>query len=184
VDAEFRNYYGIPGDSYVIKTIDGNTILAFGSGGWDYRWVSGSKVIMVDYTDLEMKKPQPMEIVQAYLAKHSSTLRPMRLVELRSPENRTVWIKDEMERRLWLCDKWFLQVQMDKVQMSDALRTIVKCLNVFLDYREKYYGMSAKDEKLGLYGYFDKGDGTSIKNKLAEYKNWWNVNKTRSIILP
>lgn len=31
-DAEFRNYYGIPDDSYVIKTVNGNTILAFGSG--------------------------------------------------------------------------------------------------------------------------------------------------------
>lgn len=119
--------------------------------------MSGSKVIVINYTDLEMKKPQPMEIVQAYLAMHRSTLLPMRLVELRSAENKTVWIQDEMDRRLWLCDKWFLQVQMGKVEMNGALRTIVKSLNVFLDYREKYYGMNAKDEKIGLTGYLEKG---------------------------
>ena len=73
---------------------------------------------------------------------------------------------------------------MGKVEMNDALQTIGKCLNVFLDFREKYYGVAKTDEKSALWGYLDKKDGTSIKNKLAEYKNWWNVNKTRSINLP
>jgi hypothetical protein len=89
-----------------------------------------------------------------------------------------------MERRLWLCDKWFLQVQIGKVQVNDALRTTVDCMIVFLDYREKYYGVSSKDEKAVVYGYLSANDGTSIKNKLTEVKSWWNVNKTRSINLP
>jgi hypothetical protein len=184
IDMDFRNYYGVPGISYGPREINGQSILEDAAGGANYRWLSGNRVIMISYHDSQMTKPEPIEVVDAYLGKHPSTLPPMRLVELRSPENKTVWIKDEMDRRLWLCDKWFLQVQMNKAEMSDAVRTIVKCLNVFLDYREKYYGMNAKDEKIGLLGYLDKMDGTSIKNKLTEYKNWWNANKTRSINLP
>jgi hypothetical protein len=39
LERDFRNYYGLPGDSYVMRVIDGNTIMAAGSGGWDYRWL-------------------------------------------------------------------------------------------------------------------------------------------------
>ena len=185
LDAEFRNYYGDPDLSFVVKTIDGNTIYAFGSGGWDYRWMSGNKLIVIDYTDLEMKKPQPIEVVTAYLAKHPSTLIPMKLVELRSPENKTIWIKDEMERRLWLCDKWFLNVQIGKADLNETLQTIAKCMFVFVDYREKYFGgINALNEKKLLIGYLDTKDGTAIKNKLTEYKTWWSVNKTKPINLP
>jgi hypothetical protein len=184
VDRDFRTYYGLPGDNYVIREMDGNIIMAVGSGGWTYRWLSGNKVIQIGYTDLQMVKPEPLEIVSAYLSKHSSTLLLMNSSQLRTVENESNWIKDEMERRLWLCDKWFLQVQMGKVGMIDALQTIVKCLNVFLDYRDKYYGMTAKDEKTGLYGYLNAKDGTSIKNKLADYKSWWNLNKKSPINRP
>jgi hypothetical protein len=77
-----------------------------------------------------------------------------------------------------------LQVQIGKVEMNDVLQTIVKCLNIFLDYREKYYGVTKSDEKAALWGYLDRKDGTSVKNKLTEYKSWWNVNKARAINLP
>ena len=184
LDAEFRNYYGIPDMSYTIKLIDGNTLFAFGSGGWDYRWLSGNKAIIIEYNDLDMVKPQPLEVVKAYLAKHPSTIPPMKLAELRSPEMKTIWIKDEMERRLWLCDKWFLQLQMGKVDQDEALRSVVKSLVIFSDYREKYYGITAKDEKSALEKYLYTKDGTAIKNKLTEYKTWWSVNKTKSINLP
>ncbi len=184
LDAEFRNYYGIPDMSYTIKLIDGNTLFAFGSGGWDYRWLSGYKVIMIEYNDLDMVKPQPLEVVKAYLAKHPSTLPALKLVDVRSPEMKTIWIKDEMERRLWLSDKWFLQIQVGKVESSETLQTIVKSMNVFLDYREKYYNISAKSEKELLLGYLEARNGTAIKNKLTEYKTWWGVNKTKAINLP
>ena len=94
VERDFRNYYGLSDNSYIVKQIDGNTILAVGAGGWTYRWLSGSKVVHISYTDLMMEKPQPLEVVKAYLAKHPSTLPPMTLKELRSTENKTKWIKD------------------------------------------------------------------------------------------
>ena len=183
VERDFRNYYGLPGDSYVMRVINGNTIMAAGSGGWAYRWVSDNKVIHIEYTDLQMEKPEPLEIVKAYLAKHPSTLSPMTSADLRDKDNETKWIKDEMERRLWLCDKWFMALQLQKVELDEVLQESVDHMNVFLDYREKYYGVSARKEKGVLWEYLQAKNGTAIKNKLAEYKSWWEANKDKAINL-
>jgi hypothetical protein len=183
LDAEFRNYYGIPGDSYAVVPIDGNTVLEFGSAGWDYRWINGNNVIKIDYQDAQMTKPEPLEIVKAYLAKHPSTLSPLTLSGLRSTENKTTWIKDEMERRLWLCDKWFYQLQLKKADEKEVYKESVKSMNIFLDYREKYYGVKASDEKNLLTSYLSANNGTSIKAKLTEYKDWWSANKDKGINL-
>ena len=184
MDRDFRNYYGLPGRSYGARVIDGQTILESSVGGANYRWLSGTKIIMIEYRDPQLTKPEPIEIIKAYLAKHPSTLSPMTLAELRSKENETKWIKDEMERRLWLCDKWFLHYQMAKVELSESLQAIVKSMNVFLDYRERYYGIKAKDEKITLMGYLDSNNGTSIKSKLSAYRSWWSANKNKAISLP
>lgn len=181
VDAEFRNYYGIPDGSFIIKPIDGNIIFAFGSGGWDFRWLSGTKVIMIEYTDLQMSKPQPLDVVKAYLTKHPSTLPPMTLTQLRSADSKVKWIKDEMDRRLWLCDKWFMQLQLGKVQQNEVFQQAVKSMKIFLDYREKYFGLKAADEKNLLASYLNTNNGSSIKAKLTEYKNWWVVHKSDTI---
>ena len=184
LDLEFRDYYGCPDNSYTLRTLNGQQMLAFGSGGWDYRWLSGTKVIVLEYTDLDMKKPQPLELVTAYLAKHPPTVPAVTLQELRSPANVTKWVKDEMERRLWLGEKWLTQLQMGKVEVVEALDRVVKTLAVFLNYRERYYGIKARDEKIALLGYQELKDGTSIRAKLSEYKTWWSVNKTKSISVP
>jgi hypothetical protein len=184
LDTDFRNYYGMPGRAYGPRQIDGQTILEDAAGGRNYRWLSNDMVIVIQYHDAQMAKPEPVEVVKAYLTKHPSTLPAMKLSELRSPENKTIWIKDEMERRLWLCDKWFLQLQVGKTELPDTVQSTVKHLNVFLDYREKYYGINARDEKIALNNYLLNKDGTAIKNKLTEYKTWWSVNKTKSINLP
>lgn len=183
VDTEFRTYYGIPDPSYIIKTINGNTIYTFGTAGWDYRWVSGNKVIMIEYHDTQMNKPEPLEIVQAYLAKHPSTLPMISMKDLYSSAGKTTWIKDEMERRLWFCDKWFYQLQLKKVEEKQVYQESVKSMNIFLDYREKYYGIKAINEKNILASYLYSNNGTGIKAKLTEYKNWWSVNKDKAISL-
>ncbi|MDI7260301.1 MAG: hypothetical protein QME90_10310 [Thermodesulfobacteriota bacterium] len=184
LDTEFRHDFGKPSDSFFVKTIDGNTIFALGIGGWDYRWLSGNKVIVIEYIDLEMKKPEPMEVVKAYLAKHPSTLPMMTLAELRRPESKTKWIKDEMERRLWLCEKWFLQLKLGEGEIPEALKSVVKHMEVFLIFREKYFGVNALEERKALLGYLETMNGTGIKNKLPEYRTWWNANKSRHIVLP
>lgn len=159
------------------------TILTFGSAGWDYRWVSGNIVIDIEYHDTMMSKPEPLEIVSAYLAKYPSTLAATTSGGIRSTESKTTWIKDEMDRRLWLCDKWFMQLQLQKAQQGQVLQESIKSMNIFLDYREKYYGIKAADEKNLLSGYLNTNNGTGIKAKLTEYKNWWAVNKDKAISL-
>ena len=184
-ERDFRNYYGLPGDSYVMRNIEGNTVMAFGAGGWDYRWLSGNKLIQIEYTDLMMTKPEPLEVVNAYLAKHPSTLPSMTSAELRTDPNKTKWIKDEMERRLWLCDKWFQQLDEGKTEQYKALSAVVNDhLEVFLDYREKYYGISAAEDKQILSGYLQAKNEKEIRKKLTEYKQWWAENKTKPINLP
>ena len=182
VERDFRSYYGLPDDSFVTRQIDNHTVIALSVAGWTYRWISGNKIVQIQYHDPQMTKPEPIEVVRTYLAKHPSTLTAMTSADLRTADNRTKWIKDEMDRRLWLCDKWFEQLQLGKVEQSQVLQEAVKSMNVFLDYREKYYGMKAEDEKNTLQGYLDAKDETNIRNKLNEYKTWWSANKGGSLI--
>jgi hypothetical protein len=181
IDIEFRNYYGIPG--YYIKTLNGSTVYVYGAGGRDYRWLSGNKVIMIEYHDSQLTKPEPLDIIQAYLTKHPSTLQAVTTKDVMSTANKTTWIKDEMDRRLWLCDKWFMQLQLKKADEKDVYLESVKSMYIFLDYREKYYSIKAADEKNLLASYLNTNNSTGIKAKLDEYKKWWVVNKEKVINL-
>jgi len=183
-DIDFRNYYGIPGGSYAVVPIDGNYVLEFGSAGWDYRWLSGNKVIKIQYHDSQMTKPEPLEVVKAYLAKHPSTIPAMTLTQLRSAENKTKWIIGEMERRLWLGDKWAAIIQPSDPKLRDKLKSMTDSMVVFLNYREKYYGISAKDEKIALDTALFQNNVSAIQAKLTEYKGWWSTHKGDSITLP
>jgi hypothetical protein len=183
LDDSFRDDFGIPNNSYGPRQINGQTIYVISIGGRGYRWLSGNKVIEVSYHGSLTTLPEPLEVVQAYLAKHPSTLPPITLAQLRSAAKKTTWIKDEMDRRLWLCDKWFMQLQLKKADEKQVYQESVKSMTVFLDYREKYYEVKAADEKNLLAGYLNTNNGTGIKAKLAEYKNWWAVNRDKAIRL-
>jgi hypothetical protein len=183
LDDSFRDDFGIPNNSYGPRQINGQTVYVISIGGRGYRWLSGNKVIEVSYHGSLTTLPEPLEVVQAYLAKHPSTLPPITLAQLRSAAKKTTWIKDEMDRRLWLCDKWFMQLQLKKADEKQVYQESVKSMTVFLDYREKYYEVKAADEKNLLAGYLNTNNGTGIKAKLAEYKNWWAVNRDKAIRL-
>jgi hypothetical protein len=184
LDAEFRTYYGIPGKSYGPEKIEGQTILVDSAGGNDYLWLSGNKIIKIEYSDLQMTKAEPLEVVKTYLVKHPSTITPFTLQELRNNSNVTKWIKDEIDRRLWLCDKWNAQFQTGKVTQADLIYNLVRSMGVFLNYRQKYYGISAKSDLEALFSYKQNKDVASIQKKLTEYKTWWAKHKDRSISLP
>ena len=184
VDRDFRNYYGLPGDSYAMRIIDNQTIMASGSGGWTYRWLSGNKVVHIEYTDLQLEKPEPLEVVSAYLALHPSSLSPQTSLEIRTDANKTIWIKDEMDRRLWLGGKWMGTITNIGEDRKKKLIRIVDHLNVFLDYREKYYGVGAGTEKGTIDQLLQAEDKDAIEAKLNEYYQWWNQNKTGAINLP
>ena len=87
--------------------------------------------------------------------------------------------------RLWLCDKWFLSYQEGKVELGETLRRVVDDnLDVFLNYREKYYDINSSDDKSALIGWMAANNSDAIKNKLEEYKQWWIANRDNSINLP
>lgn len=184
VDAAFRTSLGIPGDQYIMRVVNGNNVMTFGSAGWVYRWISNNKVISIEYEDGQMNKPEPLEVVQAYLAKFPSTLPALTSADLRTSDNQIKWIKDEMERRLWLCDKWNIQNQAGKVTPKDMIYSLSRSLEVFIHYRQKYYGVSADTELKALRSYKMDSDLPGLQTKLTQYKTWWNANKGKSISLP
>ncbi len=159
-----------------LRDINGNKFISLRGSG--YSWISNKVVVDISYTDLYGNKPEPLEVVQAYLQKFPSTISSSLVLD----NNHDIqWIKDEMERRLWLCDKWYMQFQLGKVAQKDMLKELVDHMTVFLNYREKYYGISAKDERNLLSNYLYSNNGTAIKAKLTEYKTWWTTNKTKTI---
>ncbi|MEN6421741.1 MAG: hypothetical protein ABFD76_07305, partial [Smithella sp.] len=145
--------------------------------GNGYTWVSNNVVIDVSYTDLKGNKPEPLEVVQAYLAKFPSIITTTD-VEFKSNAYNIKWIKDEMDRRLWLCDKLNAQSQ------ADLIYNLVSSMGVFLNYRQKYYGVAAQADLDWLSSYKQNNDIDSIQTKLTEYKTWWKANKGKSITLP
>ena len=105
---------------YRFENIDGQNFFYSGLGGGGYRWISNNKVIYISYTDLQRTKPEPLEVIKAYLAKHPSTVSAITVDDAHNKK----WIKDEMERRLWLCGKWYMQVQLEKATQDDIVRDV------------------------------------------------------------
>lgn len=171
---------GLLTDGAVMRKIDNKRILWLGIGGGTFRWVSNNVVINVSYTDLQGTKPEPIEVVKAYLAKFPSTI-TMTDAELKASAHNIQWIKDEMDRRLWLCDKWNAQSQAGSVTQADLIYNLVRSMNVFLKYRQKYYRVDATDEIKALDTYNRNNDIASIQTKLTEYKTWWSKHKNKSI---
>jgi hypothetical protein len=174
---------GLLTDGAVMRKIDNKRILWLGIGGGTFRWVSNNVVINVSYTDLQGAKLEPIEVVKAYLAKFPSTITTTD-AELKASAHNVQWIKDEIDRRLWLCDKWNAQFQAGGVTQADLIYNLVRSMKVFLNYRQKYYGIAAEADLKLLAGYQLNKDIASIQTKLSEYKGWWSTNKARSISLP
>jgi hypothetical protein len=164
-----------------LREINGNQIISL--RGSVYRWIRNNVVVNISYTDLRGIKPEPLEVIQAYLAKFPSTI-TMTPTDFKGNAHNVQWIKDEMERRLWLCDKWSMQLQLGKVSQEEMLKNLVENMTIFLNYRKKYYGVSAEKELEALGKYLRANDGTSIKAKLTEYKTWWAQHKEKRISLP
>jgi hypothetical protein len=76
-----------------------------------------------------------------------------------------------------------MQLQLKKTEEKDVYREAVESMTVFLNYREKYFGIKAEDETILLDTYRMQNNGTGIKAKLKEYKNWWGLNKDKAISL-
>jgi hypothetical protein len=177
-DPEYNNL-GLAIQGARIRNFNGGNIIAL--RGNSYSWISNNTVIVISYTDLEGTKPEPLEVVQAYLEKYPSTLPEGFVFNAAHDEQ---WIKDEMSRRLWLGEKWFAWQSGGNVEMSKALDEVVDHLEEFLDYRQRYFGMNADQEKMELIAAKRSNDDVAIKAKLTQYKQWWEGHKGDSITLP
>lgn len=164
-----------------LREFNGNKVV--GRRGNGYTWVSNNIVIDISYTDLKGNKPEPLEVVQAYLVKFPSTIITTP-IEFKGETYNKKWIKDEMDRRLWLCDKWNAQFQAGQTNQNDLIYNLDSNINVFLNYRQKYYGIASENDIITLRAYIRANDLTSIQTKLTEYKTWWNANKGKGITLP
>lgn len=182
VDGDFRNSYGIPERSYGPRQINGQMIIE-NQAGCCYRWLSGKKVVQIEYRDPQRKKAEPLEIVKAYLIKNPSTLPGEVMSQPGSAENVGKWIKDEMERRLWLGEKWLAQIQ-PSTQLGNKLQSAAGSMMVYLNYREKYFGIHAKDEKNALASALGRYNVAAVQARLTEYKAWWASHKGDAIALP
>lgn len=173
---------GLLTDGAVMRRIGSHRVLGIGIGGGSFIWLNNNTVIKISYVDLQATKPEPIEVIQAYLVKFPSTI-TLTDAELKSNVHNVQWIKDEMERQLWLCDKWNVQFQAGKVTQYDLLQALVKSMTVFLNYRQKYYSITATDDINAFSVYLKNNDAASIQAKLSSYKAWWLANKARAISL-
>ena len=165
----------------IVRNVNNQRVLWIGMGGGSFKWLSGYTTIFISYTDLDGTKPEPLEVVQAYLEKYPSTLPADFVFDAARDEQ---WIKDEMSRRLWLSEKWFAWQAGGNVEMVEALGEVVDHLEEFLDYRQRYFGMNADQEKMDLIAAKRVNDDVAIKAKLTQYKQWWEGHKGDSITLP
>jgi hypothetical protein len=157
--------------------------MAAGVGGWCYRWLSGNHVIHIEYTDLQMTKPEPLKIVEAYLARYPPTLPPMTSERLRSSEEISKWVKDEMERTLWLCEKWFHHYETDGEEAERTNRIVKGFLETFVRYQEEFFPENTEDLEKRLLDIFLAVDIRGLRDVHSIYVQWWEDNKNRCISL-
>lgn len=174
-----------------VREINGNKIFFYGGGVVGYAWLSTFIVVNIEYTNLSGPKPEPLDIVKAYLVKFPSSI-TLTDADAKSAAHSTTWLKDEISRRLWLADKWVAQITVGDPKLYDKLDEVVKSLGVFLNYKEKYFvqteeektaGITAKSEQRALNISLENKDAESIKKKLSAYKTWWSSHKEDAISL-
>lgn len=165
-----------------IEKLNNNIVMRLEIAGGSYRWISSSNVVVsIKYRDPDFAKSEPLEVVNVYLAKFPSTI-PATFKLNRDHE--IIWLKDEMERRLWLGDKWFAHIQTADLKLRDKLKSMTDSMVVFLNYREKYYGIASKNDKIALETALFQNNIAAIQTKLTEYKTWWAAHKADTISLP
>lgn len=170
----------LSGAGVKVREIDGSRIYYWGLGGGSYTWISGTKtVVEVKYTDLQRTKPEPLEIVRAYLAKYPSSLPA---VDIRSTSYTENWIRNEMERRVWLMEKWVGVGNADVLKQAEATRQIFyEHFLTFAQYAKKYLG---DDQGARAQAFLAaEKDWPKLVEEVGKLRVWWDANKTRSLLL-
>lgn len=142
-----------------------------------YEWLSDYTVISIQVanpTDIEI---EPLDLLKAYLKKFPSTisLTPDKIGRV---SHTLKWLSDEMERRLWLCEKWLEQGEKSKTGHKNVLYEATKNIEIFLTYQHKYYKSDiTENEKSLLKGYIDQNNESALMSKVKTYKNWLQANR-------
>jgi len=155
-----------------VMTIGNSTILRLMGV---FTWVSKNVVVEIEG---DFVQTGPLDVVWAYVQKIPSTIpATMALDEAHDAQ----WIKDEMERRLWLAGKWFTHLRTNKTLPKKALKEAVASMDVFLEYREKYYGIRSLEEQRLLAGLQEESDDNRLFGRLKDYRKWWSKAKDRPL---
>lgn len=165
-----------------IREIDGNKIFYYSHptwGGGYYRWISNTKkVVYINYSG-NKGKPEPLEVVRAYLQRFPSSI-TYTDAYIKSRAHNEEWLRDEMERRIWLSEKWMGLIKaQSKPEELDRVR---KHLEVFLKYREKYLGVKVTQKEVeGLERVEESGDVVGMEGKVKGYREWWESNRSKPL---
>lgn len=153
-----------------LKEIDGLSVFHLGEGY--YWWPHENLTVQVACWTAE-----PAEILRAYLAKWPPTL-PAGFAL--SDE---AWLKDEMTRLLECADGWFAQYASGSADLPLTLTWVKNQLEQFLRYRTLYFGLEADAGLMALSEALRDRDETALRLQLSEYRQWWEANRARAIVL-
>jgi membrane carboxypeptidase/penicillin-binding protein len=127
-------------------------------------------------------KPEPLEIVRAYLAKYPSSI-TMTDAELKSAAHTESWLRNEMERRVWLMEKWVGVGNADVLKQAEAERAILEHAEVFSKYMHKYLGDSPNEMIKGFFLASRPFNWTRLTAEVGKLRAWWDANKSRPLLI-
>ncbi len=177
--------------SAITKIIDNNPVIKMRAGGGVYRWISGNKAIFIEYHDLQLEYPIPMEVISAYLAKYPSTLPAT--YQIRHPDREKQFIREEFERLITVAGRWVDLIQADDPEKREKLKSAATNLMNFAKYRKVYFSSmlgsllgGSMDEDINLLQTAHMGPDleTIVRTKLTEYQEWWASHENDSISFP
>lgn len=155
-----------------LRDIDGNWIW-YSKG--HYEWLSNYTAISIQVANQGDMEVEPLYLLKAYIKNFPSSisLTPDKIGRV---QHTLKWLSKEMERRLWLCERWLDQWDKSKTWQKKVLYEAGKNLEIFLSYQQKYYNLAITEkEKSILQGYINQNNGAAIREKAKEYQSLLKV---------
>jgi hypothetical protein len=131
---------------------------ALNSNCW---WVSGNLSVRISGKN-------PEAVIDAYLGQLPPTHATL------TPDSE--WAASEMERLLEAAGGR-LDLLAQGSAGEDLPAWVNQDLSSFLQYRDKYYGIDATAERVHLGEALRDGDEAALREKLEQYKGWWNSHR-------
>lgn len=198
VQKDIRRYGGLTHTMAGIVQFNGHSVMRYSQGTFAYRWLSDNAVVHIKYNSFLVSDERPFNVVKAYLKKYPPTFPPQEPFDLNAEHHTIKWIKDEMERLLWFAEKSYMMDPDDEEEQEKAIERAANQLYRFQFYRSKYFGtLEWRDNSLAKLlrprkpspSYEERMVSLGLRKKrlrdrLSEFREWWNANRERSITLP